>query len=95
MDGDGVTRGEKNSELDGKKRFRNMTIGDKKGEEAERERKKGGGKGDLPLRRGGWWKWSRHGSQFLPEGHFMMSIPVPMFCDRAFDEHKIKIRTFR
>ena len=45
-------------------------------------KKGGGGRGTHPERggRGPRKHWSRHGRQFLPEGSFMMSIPVPTLC---------------
>ena len=33
--------------------------------------------------RGGWKRRSRSGRRFILEGSFMMSIPVPAFCDRV------------
>ena len=49
----------------------NLPVGEKNGEDAEGRERRGGG-----CRK----QRSRHGSQFLPEGRFMMSIPVPTLC---------------
>ena len=76
--GDG---GVNNAELGGKRRFGKLTVGDKKGEGAEGEGKKGGG---------GRKRRSRHGRRFLPEGRFMISKLVPMFCATEFEERKIE-----
>ena len=64
-----------------------LVVGDKKGEEAEGRKRRGGGGGGAPSRRGGGGERSRQKRRFLPEGRFMMSIPVLSFV-LAFDERK-------
>ena len=53
-----------------KRRSGNMEVGNKKGDEAEGRERMGGGQKQQ----------SCHECQFLPEGHFMTSIPGPTFC---------------
>ena len=43
MDGDGVVVGVNNAKFSGKRVFRKLLVDNKKGEEAEGEKKKGGG----------------------------------------------------
>ena len=64
VDGDEVMGGVNDAKFGGKRRFGNLVVGNEQGEEVE-----GGG---------GIWSCCRR--QFLPEGCFMMSIPVPTFC---------------
>ena len=61
-----------NAKFGKKRRFGKLTASDKKGEEAEGREIRGGG------------GWSRHGLQFLPDGRFIMIIPVPTFCASVY-----------
>ena len=57
----------------------------------QRGGKEGGGEGGHTLEGGVQKRRYCHGLRFLPEGSFMMSIPVLTFCALDFDEGKIKI----
>ena len=65
--GYGVMVGANNVKFYEKRRFGKLAVRDKKGKEAERREIRGGGE-------------SQHRLWFLPEGRFMMSIPVSTFC---------------
>ena len=77
MDGDGVMVGANDAKFGKKRSLRSWRLAIRK---TRRRRGGKGGGGDAPLRGGVAETMVSPWTRFLPEGRFMMSIPVPTFC---------------